>query len=230
MCDVGRVPVSHRRNIALFLLPAMILAAFACCLLAPLEPVHQGRRLAAWLQDFDSASPQRRDRAAEAVRQMGAAVVPSLVEILRQRDSGFKVALGKWMNAVVPVQLYFRPAGERHRQAIQACRALGPAGRPAIPELIALLNDAESSSAAAHALAVIDLRIFPLSRALTDGNYAAPVRRSIALRLACGWYNPQQVVPALVQGLQDADSGVSVAAAESLKRIDPAAAARLGLK
>ena len=74
------------------------------------------------------------------------------------------------------------------------------------------------------------LKIVPLSRALTDGSYAAPVRRSIALRLACGWYDPQQVVPALVQGLQDADGSVSGAAAESLKRIDPAASARLGLK
>ena len=226
---MGASTVNHRRTIVLFLLSGLALAMFAGSVLAPVGPAFQGRALNAWLKDLHDTSPVVRNRAAEAVRQIGAEAVPPLVKLLRQRDSALKLRLARWANVLLPWP-GSQSVAEKQVPAIQACRALGPAARPAIPELIALLDGGETVGEAMHALAVIDISLFPLSGALTNGAYSARVRRSVARRLAGGGYAPHQVVPALVLALQDADPGVSEAAAASLLRVDPVAAAKLGLR
>ena len=96
-----------------------------------LEPSYQGRTLLDWLSEVAYHAPsEKRERAGEAIRQMGTNVIPYLLTDL---GDGNPQQL-KYARADV------RSADERMSQATWAFDALGPLGKPAIPQLVKLLN------------------------------------------------------------------------------------------
>jgi hypothetical protein len=96
-----------------------------------LEPSCQGRSLLDWLSEVAYDAPsEKRGRAGEAIRQMGLNVIPYLLTDLGDSN---------------PQQLKYaradvRSADERMSQATWAFDALGPLGKPAIPQLVKLLE------------------------------------------------------------------------------------------
>jgi hypothetical protein len=96
-----------------------------------LEPSYQGRTLLDWLSEVAYHAPsEKRERAGEAIRQMGTNVIPYLLTDLGDAN---------------PQQLKYaradvRSADERMSQAAWAFDALGALGKPAIPQLVKLLK------------------------------------------------------------------------------------------
>ncbi|MGO8931923.1 MAG: HEAT repeat domain-containing protein [Limisphaerales bacterium] len=144
------------------------------------EPVYQGKTLTNWLRQLDDhevfgissyklPSPTRRQlEAAQAIRAMGAAALPLLMEDIHARpaDNAFRIRLHRWLNAhlasALSGQLWFLDVTEEDRRrwrAAQGLAALGPLAKPALPELKRLfsVNIWHSSvKEAAYALATIE--------------------------------------------------------------------------
>ena len=80
------------RAIALVVLLAVIATVVAFIALRPREPVYEGKRLSEWLRDLDdnTLAADSRNRAVDAVRQIGTNCVPTLVDMLQSSDSWLK--------------------------------------------------------------------------------------------------------------------------------------------
>src|SRR5258705_8707101 len=83
-----------KRGISLFAIAVVVLVAGLYLAFAPREPSHQGKRLSAWLYDLRGNSS--REQAEAAIREMGDRCVPTLLEMLRSRNSRLKVKLMEW--------------------------------------------------------------------------------------------------------------------------------------
>lgn len=142
------------------------------------EPSYQGRSLVEWLPDVDYDQPQDvRAKAADAIRHMGAATLPFLLNDLMNdpRQPRHRVR-------------YIKPdarTGDRGRQACWAFDALGPLGKPAIPELTRMLE--QNPGCVTGALCGIGPDALPqILNSLTNGSFW--VRDNMAASLANAIY------------------------------------------
>jgi RNA polymerase sigma factor (sigma-70 family) len=179
----------------------------------PDEPGYQGKRLSEWLRSFDKTPLEwnsdltipANQASAEAIVQMGSQAVPFLVRELRARDSAANDST---------------PAYVRNRRAIQACLALGPTAKTAIPELTKRLAEHRiSAMLRTSALAAMGPDAVPsLMAALT--NSEPEVRRCMATTIRNGSFDAEPLVPALVKCLSDPDDyHVRTEAAMALARL-----------
>jgi RNA polymerase sigma factor (sigma-70 family) len=141
----------------------------------PREPTYQGRSLREWLADVDYPQPpDKRAKAAEAIRGMGIKTIPFLLADLGKEDGNIHYA------GPDP-----RTPDERSRQASWAFDALGALAKPAIPGLRKLLE--KNPGYAPVALADIGPDALPdLLNALTNGSFW--VRDNTAAGLANALY------------------------------------------
>lgn len=104
-------------------------------------PVYNGAPLSVWLRLLDDPSPQTRDRARDAIRHLGPAAMPLVMEWLDWSDSLLRRLLIAWV-AADEQHLNFHPLEpkERRRLALDACDVLGPDAQPAVPKLLTLAN------------------------------------------------------------------------------------------
>jgi hypothetical protein len=195
----------------------------------PSEPSYQGRRLSEWLVDADFGQPQdKRAKAYEAIRKMGAKTLPFLIADLTPDK---------------------KTKANSDRQATWGFDALGPIGKPAIPKLTKLLKEnpgyapvalanvgpdalpelfnaltnedfwVRDNTAAGLANAIFSGKITPdqasaafpiafnnLTYADTNNLYQANTRSRAAWLLAALKQRPDLSVPALIQGLQDSNA------------------------
>jgi HEAT repeat protein len=201
-----------RRRISVAVLLVAITFAVAWFLSGP---SYQGRPLHAWLKDLDDQHPgPKNDAANEAVRHIGHNAVPEIISLLESRDSSLGQRFLKWLSDHHVVKSAYTPVLENHRRAMQACYVIGPEAKPAIPALIALLNDGYARGAVGAALRRIGPEsVVPLIASLTNSNFM--VRREVASSLAID-FDPQNingvsrfqssasfVVPAMLKCLQD---------------------------
>jgi RNA polymerase sigma factor (sigma-70 family) len=137
----------------------------------PKEPSYQGRLLSEWLADVDFGQPpdQKRAKAAEAIRKMGAKTLPFLLADLG--DARYKRYSRK----------QDKRTSDRNSQATWAFDALGSIGKPAIPELTRILE--QNPGYVPGALAGIGRDALPeLLKALTNADFF--VRDNTAAYLA----------------------------------------------
>jgi hypothetical protein len=121
-------PINMNARTLLRAILAAILATGGCATQRPKEPSYQGKNLSAWLEDYarteyanepdwtpawTEGDRQARARAINAVREIGTNAIPWLLELVSSQD--YKGVLG--------------------------FQALGPAGKPAVPALIAMMQD-----------------------------------------------------------------------------------------
>jgi len=171
---------SKRQFRLLGLLVAVIMAASLVVLaLVPHEPSYHGRRLSAWLSDFEHEQVERRAVAADAVRHIGTNAVPFLVERLGynpdvpRRDSRltlWKRQFLEWLSihSFGKVSPPGRPPNPR-RQAMAGLDALGPAAKDALPALEKLLNENPPDPQALYIVARIGPAGVPLlTKSLTN--------------------------------------------------------------
>ena len=131
--------------------------------LPPEEPSYQGKTLLEWLPDVDYNQPQeKRTIAAGAIQHMGRKTLPFLLADLG--DASFRKVHYR--------ELDKRTFDERSRQATWAFDALGPLGKPAIPELAKLVG--QNPGYIPGALAGIGPAALPeLLKDLTNENFEA---------------------------------------------------------
>jgi RNA polymerase sigma factor (sigma-70 family) len=185
-----------------FLLVAGTGAVFVEAKVSRSEPSYQGRRLTEWLADVDYGQPQdKRQKAGNAIRQMGARTLPFLLADLD--DARFKT--------------YARPhdrrtTDDRYRQATWAYDALGPLGKSSIPELARLLE--QDPGYVPSALGGIGRDALPvLLNALTNQNFFVHDNAAAALANAifAGKISPDEAsdaFPIALSNLTYTDSNV----------------------
>src|SRR2546426_4374026 len=203
------------RAIALAVLLAVSAAVAGFFAARAREPVYEGKRLSEWLRDLDDniLAADSRNRAVDAVRQIGSNCVPTLVELLHSSDSWPKRKLMELVGNQSRIRFHFTTAQERRSRAIRGIEVLGPA---AIPMLIDLLNDKATMSTAMICLSRVGSEVvWPLTCTVT--NEGPQVRSAAIVTLGLLRSNGQAAVPALVARLEsDEDNRVRASAANAL--------------
>ncbi len=172
--------------------------AISCARHEP-QPVYNGRPLREWCKDFYNYQPPKvRSNAKQAICQIGTNALPFLMNEMR--------TLGKLWRQKGAIK--FNSSEELTDRVLdlrKAFEALGPIAKPAVPELVYLLNSATSGAngAAAYALTQIDpqVAVVALTQALTNKYIGA--RCSAAVELYEVRSNADIAVPNLIICLKD---------------------------
>jgi hypothetical protein len=212
------------------ILVAVLLIASAVVLLLLMpsnEPYHQGKALGRWMRECNapdkSASPEeihlRRQTFTNVVRALGTNALPYYV-VLLEKESRHSFRSSRNVCGPIEVirwrihQLFTKPVPPG---TINAFEILGPAAKPALPELTRLLGDPETSDQAALCLVAIGPDSIPiLTNALLDAN-SPELTRFIAAEALGGITPPSPaVLPVLHAVARGDDPGLANAACEAL--------------
>ena len=134
---------AKRKVIALLVLFGIIAGAIALhSLLRQREPEYQGKTLSAWLKVGGHGDPDEDKPAIEAVRQIGTNAVPFLLDMVRAKDSKFKLKLTNWTYDHLHYDILWSSAYETHMRAEGGFGVLDPAdAQRAVPTLMKLMDD-----------------------------------------------------------------------------------------
>src|SRR5258708_4833537 len=134
-----RVPI-------LFMIVAIaIVGAIAWWMSVPKEPVYQGERLTTWLQAYAlhnltpgnmAATMEREKRTDEAVRFIGTNAIPTLLRLLRAKDSALKLKFIRLAQKQHVVAIHPVPARDWNNMAERAFCQLGHDADSALPALV----------------------------------------------------------------------------------------------
>jgi HEAT repeat protein len=221
--------MGKKRRILLAALLVILLGGFAWWLLRPSEPSYQGKSLSAWLEDYNQRlNYMERPAVDEAVSQIRTAVshigtnaILTLLKMLRAHDSPLKKKFIGFFGRQHFVRINFTTDEEKNVQAAFAFAALGPEASNAVPELIGIYDESISPQSQWCTVASIGgigpaakSAIPTLLRALKATNYVLRYYAVLALR---GIHSePETVVPALMEHLQDSNLSVCGSATEAL--------------
>jgi HEAT repeat protein len=149
-----------------------LLAGWGLYFLCSREPQYQGKSLSDWFDDLHESSGWSRDRAEDVIRQIGPASIPFLIRYLKYHPStnSLKSKLSDWLADHPRIPIHLDPEVDHSEQAVAAFKALGPIGKPAIGELVAMLpiNDHNSYQAAQCLAAIGPASIPALTNALVS--------------------------------------------------------------
>jgi hypothetical protein len=213
-----------RRRVILATLLIAILGGFAWFVLpAPPEPVYQGKRLTFWLEDLNGtrATQAERAKAEEAIRAIGTNAIPTLLRMLRARDTPLKLRLIALAQKQHVFKIHHTSAQELNMQAAEGIRLLGPAAASAVPQLIRLYDE-NPHYWSRHMVVVMFGQMGPaarsavptLLRGLDDTN--AFLRNNAAWALGVIHSQPDVAVPELMKRLSDPEEMVRANAARAL--------------
>lgn len=190
---------------ALAALAAALVGVIAWQAAQPSEPVYKGKPLSLWLRNYTTYDhygwiyPRRAPQADEAVRQIGTNAIPTLLRLLRARDSALELKLVNLVRWQHVLEIKFTPADEWNLAAVMGFAALGTNAQSAVPALIEMATPSDAS------------RICAI-RAL---GYIGP--------------SAKQAVPTLLRWAFNSDTEVSRVARLALYRVDPEAYAKAGI-
>lgn len=219
--------LSVNRRACLFAIACLIIivAGFRVFPFEPDGPVYRGQCWKAWLPEFDhyplgmpvKESQYHAPNAVPAVLQAGTNALPGLVAMLSHKDSQLNSWVIGFLDRQCRVELPFTPANLVQRRAAAAFEVLGTQGQPVVPQLVRLLNDRQTATFSAVALAATGQpAIQPLKLALANSD--PQVRAAAAHGL--GFVEPpsEAAVVALMAALKDRAIVVRTSAVNSLGR------------
>jgi hypothetical protein len=197
------------------------------------EPVYQGQPLSAWLERYPDGFSNHSEmiaffqtekpRVDSAIRGIGPKAVPTLVRMLRAKDSMIWIKVIAFVENHSQLKVKYTRAEARHNRASFAFQALGPDATDAAPEVIKIYDRNISRSSfigAAHALAAIGPAAegaIPLVMQMLT-NFDADLRHTAIWTLGGIHCQPHLVVPALEPFLSDASLTVRLDAVLALEQ------------
>ena len=183
------------------------------------EPLVDGRPLTSWLDN--NGSPEAERQASRAVERAGTNAIPTLLRMLRQRDSALKRKLMEWAQRQSFVRIPYRPAWVRNEEAFAAFMVLGARAESAEPALTAIYEQGiswQSQVATVRSLGRIGpaakAAIPVLLRAATNSHFL--VRAESLGALVRVQAEPEAMVPVLTRALHDPNGTVRFVACNSL--------------
>jgi HEAT repeats/PBS lyase HEAT-like repeat len=232
--------MGRKRQVLFVFVAITIMAGLAWAVLRePPEPVYQGKKLSVWLEEsyvsrgsIIGVGPN--PGMDPFIRQFGTNAIPTLLRMLRARDSKIKLKLwdlSQTQNMVrfrVPlswVGAYF-PTGE----AAEAFGALGASASNAVPQLLQTYRDNVGPDSQANCLRSLGLIGPAASQAIPDllaatTNANPHIRRTAIEALVNIRVQPALVTPILISGLKDAQGGVRFYSIKALATFGPEAEA-----
>jgi hypothetical protein len=164
--------MNSRRLILLSVLLCGVVGVIAIllCNSHPVEPVHEGKSLSAWLPALDYANRgmpgvSPRD-ASRAVRAAGTNAFPTLFRLLRATDSPLKLKLVALLKKQNRINLRITTAQNLHREAEAAFQLLGPQASAALPELINMCDENLPADSKKAVISVLAFSVHPTMAAL----------------------------------------------------------------
>ncbi len=213
----GRVMMPALRKRAIiwtFVLLAIAVAGLAWWILSTKEPTYGGKSLSLWVNQYASdrwRAPSRdsANEAQAAIQHIGTNSIPFLLKMLNPKESTLRVKLTplipkSWLARfhIDDLTAYRKRLDARRELGANGLAALGPAAKPALPALLALLNDKNERT---RYLAFFTLRclgpdaretIPQLIAHLDDHEFA--VRDECVMALGTIHQEPETVVPILI--------------------------------
>jgi HEAT repeat protein len=200
------------------------------------EPVYQGKPLSSWLKPIIGKSfyddPQVL-KADEALRRIGTNAIPTLLRMLRAKDSPLKVKLVKLARSQHFIKTEWLLAGDWNNLATRAFQMLGAKGESAVPALIEIVDQKISNLsqwsdaiAAMDAIAAIGF-IGPSAKGAVPSllQWATHTDRSVRYYAICALgeitAEPERVVPVLINALHDPDAQNQIRAVQALRQFGP---------
>ena len=233
------------------------------------EPVYQGKRLTFWLYEAYEGNGRNGEGAEEGMRQAGTNAIPTLLRMLRAKDSASRVMVTGLARRQHLIEIDFARAEGWNTAALIGFHLLGSKAQSAVPALIEIANQNISPPSRNDAICALGMvgpsakaalpsllqwttnadwkgrlyairslyeigaepdRVMPvLISALHDPNQM--VQSQAVLTLGEWGPNARIAVPALVDCL-NASNGFPVRSEviDALKKIDPEAVAKAGVK
>ena len=195
------------------------------------ETLYAGQSLSHWQEQLDGRDAGASNKAYAIVN---AQVVPQLIDTMFHDTNDSKTRLGAvgFLNDLPGIQIDYMEAFGRRCAAARSLGELGPAGKAAVPSLIAAVkgSDVGLHEAAIRALGRIhsdpDVVIPLLIPYLTNDDLIDEAASAL------GNYGTlaKVAVPQIIPLLNAKDNDARVAARVALKKIDPEAAAKAGVK
>jgi hypothetical protein len=225
--------MGKKRSIALFILLVAVFGGLMWVVfqLHEPEPVYEGKPLDFWLAAYNSGNynlthpkgppPPSRQEAGEAIHQMGTKAIPTMLRMLQQRDSKFKVTIMGLLQKQHLIKIPFVSFANQNLEAMEGLMSLGPEASNAVPRLIELFGN-DSSLFHKQAVAVILGYIGPAAGQATPTLLRSIIHTNQFLRnnviFALGQIHTESklVVPALIKCLNDPDVLVRTQAAHAL--------------
>ena len=197
---------------------ALLIAAIGWQLYATREPSYQGKTLTKWLDEgYGVRPPPSADigNPEEALHAIGKAAIPSLMRMLKAKDSRLKYRFFEWLESHSIMSLSPWPALLRRMQASKALMVLGPEARNAFPEMVQLFQDPVLAYDVAPAMAKISPAAIPVLRSGLS-NQEQRVRTAAIWGLRHGGTNAWVAMPEVVSALGDRSPMVRKAAVFAL--------------
>jgi HEAT repeat protein len=199
------------------------------------ESTYRGRPTRYWTHAL--SSPSSAGEAVAVLKTGGAKAVPMLIEALADADLQARYAAAEALGAIGPdavaALVEALQSGDPlvRTGAARALALIGPEARTALPALSATLHDDTTLVAvmAATALGRIGKDAVPVLSQALEEQKAVTVRRTVLEALRRLGPEAAEAVPVLLKICNDIDDPVYDLAAETLKKVDAAAAARLGI-
>jgi hypothetical protein len=194
----------------------------------------QGRTLDYWcgqLSNRDAAASNQANAVLQGV------IIPQLTNQMfaDTNDSTLRLFLVDRLNGLPGVQVVATPAEGRRGQAVLSLAALGPKAQAAVPALIEAVRRKEEVLCGPAAAALVQLQADPdtVIPVLIEALFDRDGRGQPDVVEALGEFGPRSkaAVPALLKLREDRSSKeIMRAVPAALKRIDPEAAAKAGVR
>jgi HEAT repeat protein len=166
------------------------------------EPAYEGKTLTTWLEVYNRTSDlQQRQAADEAIEQIGTNAIPTLLRLLRAKDSARKEKVISLARSLRVIRIQCAYAAEWNQIAAHAFLCLGTNAESAVPALMQIAEADISLTSRSYAIHSL-------------GNIGPPAKAA---------------VPSLLMWATNQVTAVRRYARLSLSCIDPEAAARSGI-
>ena len=236
MLAVSRVNRRTRRILVATVLGLALVVGALLVLARALDegaPRYQGQSLDYWVARANS-----QDAAAsnQACRVLHSSIIPQLTETMFHdtNDSHFKLALVERLNNLPGLQITATLAAGRRVAAAESLGQIGPLAKGTIPDLLKVLKGKDPAPRPAAALALGQIRsepetTIPLLVALLDDPQDDVAPNAVEGLGQFGSLS-KPLMPKLLPLLKSPDKDMRHAAGVALKQIDPAVAAKAGVK